>query len=87
MCRRQYSEIYEVSGSIVVSTYVSVQREPKPCEIRSETFEICSSPGSTDPFHLDDLSLEVQIESFKYTRYIQGIQAGLPQIFHLRINH
>ena len=47
-----------------------------------QTFEICSSPGSNDPFHLDDLSLEVQIESFKYTRYIQGIQAGAPRVFH-----
>ena len=38
-----------------------------------QVFNICSSPGSNPPQHLDTLSLEVQIESFKYTKYVASI--------------
>ena len=60
----------------------SSQQVDSPIGTLWQTFEICSCSGSNDPLHLDNLSLEVQIESFKYTRYIQGIQADGPQIFH-----
>ena len=58
------------------------QQELPPKGNLWQVFQICSSPGSNPPQHLDTLSLEVQIESFKYTKFVAGIQKSGPQLFH-----
>ena len=58
------------------------QQDQPPKGTLWQVFTICSSPGSNQPLHLDTLSLEVQIESFKYTKFVAGIQTSGPQLFH-----
>ena len=58
------------------------QQDQPPKGTLWQVFTNCSSHGSNQPLPLDTLSLEVQIESFKYTKFVAGFQTSGPQLFH-----